>query len=58
MSKNIEADKSQFEEVKICDVCFTVPSNDMLTIETFHVMLCHCIISVIRNIGKPEFTYE
>ena len=50
--------KSGGDLIKICDVCFRVPSNDMLTIETFHVMLCHCIISAIRNTGKPEFTYE
>lgn len=41
----------------ITDKCFIVPSNDMLLIESIHVMLCHCIISVIRNLGKPVFTY-
>jgi|SaaInlStandDraft_2_1057019.scaffolds.fasta_scaffold27492_2 D-sedoheptulose 7-phosphate isomerase len=43
---------------KICDVCFTVPSNDMLMIESIHVTLCHCIVSSIRHKGKPLFTYE
>ena len=43
---------------KICDVCLVVPSNDMLAIESAHVTLCHCIISAIRKLGKPMFTYE
>lgn len=43
---------------KICDICLVVPSNDMLGIESTHVTLCHCIISAIRNMGKPVFTYE
>ena len=43
---------------KICDVCLTVPSDDMLAIESAHVTLCHCIISAIRSMGKPMFTYE
>lgn len=43
---------------KICDVCLIVPSNDMLAIESTHVTLCHCIVSAIRSMGKPMFTYE
>lgn len=43
---------------KICDICFIVPSNDMLTIESMHVMLCHCIVNAIRKNGTPVFTYE
>lgn len=43
---------------KICDVCLIVPSNDMLAIESVHVTICHCIVSAIRNMGKPMFTYE
>ena len=42
---------------KFCDICLKVPSQDMLTIESQHVMICHCIISIIRNLGKPLFTY-
>ena len=42
---------------KICDICLIVPSNDMLTIESIHLILCHCMISAIRNKGKPLFTY-
>lgn len=43
---------------KICDVSVIVPSNDMLAIESTHLTLCHCIISTIRSMGKPMFTYE
>ena len=43
---------------KICDICITVPSDDMLAIESTHVTLCHCIVSTIRSLGKPMFTYE
>jgi len=43
---------------KLCDICCLVPSNDMLIIESTHVVLCHCIITAIRNIGKPLFKYE
>jgi len=42
----------------ICDLCFIVPSNDMLTIESIHVMLCHCIVTAIREMGTPVFKYE
>jgi len=42
---------------KICNICFVVPSNNMLTIESMHLMLCHCIIETIRSLGKPMFTY-
>lgn len=43
---------------KLCNTCCLVPSNDMLMIESAHVVLCHCIISTIRNIGTPLFKYE
>ena len=42
---------------KFCDIWLKVTSQDMLTIESQHVMICHCIISIIRNLGKPLFTY-
>ena len=42
---------------KFCDICLKVPSQDMLTIESQDIMICHCIISIIRNLGKPLFTY-
>lgn len=43
---------------KICDICIKVPSTNMLTIESFHLMLCHVITSCIRKTGTPEFSYE
>jgi len=42
---------------KLCNVCHIVPSNDMLTIESTHLILCHYITSSIRNTGKPLFSY-
>jgi D-sedoheptulose 7-phosphate isomerase len=42
----------------ICDITFKVPSNDMLTIESQHVTICHCIASTIRSLGKPMFEYD
>lgn len=41
----------------ICDYCIKVPSTDMLIIESTHLILCHLIISTIRNMGKPLFQY-
>ena len=43
---------------KICDSCLIVPSNDMLTIESTHLIITHCIISTIRSKGKPLFIYD
>lgn len=43
---------------KICDYCYVVPSHDMLTIESFHLMLCHAIIFTLRELGEPLFKYE
>ena len=43
---------------KICDECIIVPSNDMLSIESAHLLLCHYIVSSIRNQGVPVFKYE
>jgi len=43
---------------KLCNTCCLVPSNDMLMIESAHVILCHCIISAIRKTGTPLFKYE
>lgn len=42
---------------KYCDYCFEVPSIEMLSIESQHLLLCHSITSTIRNLGKPLFTY-
>ena len=35
-----------------------VPSNDMLLIESMHLLICHCIIHAIREQGIPKFNYE
>ena len=43
---------------KLCDIYCTVPNNDMLIIESTHIILCHCIVDAIRNLGKPLFQYE
>lgn len=43
---------------KFSDICLKVPTQDMLAIESQHVMICHCIISAIRNLGEPIFKYE
>ena len=43
---------------KLCDICCAVPSNDMLIIESTRVILCHCLVDAIRNLGKPLFQYE
>ena len=43
---------------KLSNQCLIVPSNDMLTIESIHLTLCHCIISTIRKTGKPLFRYD
>lgn len=43
---------------RVCDIVFKVPSNDMLTIESQHIIICHCIAATIRKIGKPIFNYD
>ena len=43
---------------KICDYSYVVPSDDMLAIESFHLMLCHGIIFTLRELGEPLFKYE
>jgi len=50
--------KSGGKMKKFTDFCLQVPSNDMLAIESLHVTICHCIISTIRNLGKPIFEYK
>jgi len=42
---------------KFCDICIQIPSDEMLSIESQHVLLCHCIITAIRKEGNPLFTY-
>lgn len=43
---------------RVCNLCLRVPSDDMLTIESLHLTLCHCFVTAIRNTGKPVFKYE
>ena len=42
---------------KLCDISYIVPSDIMLTIESMHLLICHCIVETIRSLGKPMFTY-
>ena len=42
----------------ICDICLQIPSTDMLTIESQHLTLYHCITTVLRNTGHPLFKYD
>jgi len=43
---------------KHCQICLIIPSYNMLTIESMHLLMCHCIIEIIRSLGEPLFTYE
>jgi D-sedoheptulose 7-phosphate isomerase len=42
---------------KISEINLIVPSNDMLTIETVHLCICHLLTSIIRSNGEPLFSY-
>ena len=42
---------------KLSHINLTVPSDDMLTIETMHLMICHLITTMIRSGGEPQFSY-
>ena len=43
---------SEFAKINL-----TIQSDDMLTIETMHLLVCHLIITIIRSEGTPKFTY-
>jgi D-sedoheptulose 7-phosphate isomerase len=43
---------------KLADVALVVPSNDMLIIESMHILICHCMINAIREQGIPKFNYD
>ncbi|MDC0523550.1 SIS domain-containing protein [Nitrosopumilus sp.] len=43
---------------QFCDICLQIPSNDMLTIESLHLLVCHCIADVLRKSGTPIFKYK
>ena len=42
---------------KICKVNLVIPSDDMLTIETMHLLVCHLLTTMIRSKGDPVFSY-
>ena len=50
--------KSGGKMKKLCDHCLQIPSSNMLTIESIHSVLCHCIVDSIRKTGVPLFKYE
>jgi D-sedoheptulose 7-phosphate isomerase len=41
----------------LADISLIVPSQDMLLIESTHLLICHCIVSAIREQGTPKFNY-
>ena len=43
---------------KFADISLIVPSNDMLIIESMHLLICHCITNAIREQGIPKFNYD
>ena len=43
---------SEFAKINL-----TIQSDDMLTIETMHLLVCHLITTIIRSEGTPKFTY-
>jgi D-sedoheptulose 7-phosphate isomerase len=43
---------------KLADISLVVPSNDMLIIESMHILICHCVINAIREQGIPKFNYD
>ena len=43
---------------KLADISLIVPSNDMLIIESMHILICHCMINAIREQGIPKFNYD
>lgn len=42
---------------KISKLSLIIPSDDMLTIETMHLTICHLLTTMIRTRGKPVFSY-
>jgi D-sedoheptulose 7-phosphate isomerase len=50
--------KSGGDFPELCDISYNVPNDDMLNIESLHIVICHCIISVIRSMDVPMFEYD
>tara|TARA_B110000438_G_scaffold256054_1_gene263291 strand:+ start:2016 stop:2588 length:573 start_codon:yes stop_codon:yes gene_type:complete len=42
---------------KISEINLTIQDNDMLTIETMHLCVCHLLTTMIRSEGEPLFSY-
>ena len=42
---------------EISKINLTIFSNDMLTIETMHLCVCHLLTTIIRSKGEPLFSY-
>jgi len=42
---------------EMAKINLTIQSDDMLTIETMHLLVCHLITTMIRAEGTPKFTY-
>jgi len=42
---------------KISQLNLIIPNNDMLTIETMHLLICHLVTSLLRSQGTPLFSY-
>jgi len=42
---------------ELTKINLTIPSDDMLTIETIHLLICHLLTTLIRNDGDPVFSY-
>lgn len=45
------------ELAKISKYNLNINDNDMLTIETGHLLICHLLTTLIRKSGKPMFEY-
>jgi len=42
---------------EMAKINLTIQSDDMLTIETMHLLICHLITTLIRSDGTPKFSY-
>ena len=42
---------------RLTKINLTIPSFDMLTIETMHLLICHLLTTMLRKTRKPVFSY-
>jgi D-sedoheptulose 7-phosphate isomerase len=42
---------------KVSQSNLIIPNNDMLTIETMHLLICHLLTALLRSEGTPLFSY-